>query len=131
MKQKLTWLTNQVNRRDFLRRTAAGTFGVLAGLSIGKTGPLNVFATTMCTGPYGSGQCPWYACGSGSYSWECTGSSILWCEYSTTDTCKPTSDQCNADGNCWHPCGYSCTCCDCYCCDEQGACGYCFCSNCA
>gem|GEM_PF-4943670 len=132
MKQGLTWFTNAINRRVFLRRTAAGIFGLASALSVGQR---LVFASAPCTAPYGGGRCPTGACGSGTYSWECVGNYEYTCAYSTT-TCNPEPDQCSADGSCWHPVSQcnpnctgcnNCTCCDCYCCYPTGSCFYCYC----
>lgn len=113
MKQGMQWLTIQIDRRRFLRTTAATAFGLLAGLSVGRT---SVLATPPCTGPYGSGQCDAVYCGSGSNSWQCNYSS--YCQY-WTNAWYP--------GACWHdPAGTNCTCCDCYCCPPWG-CFYCYC----
>jgi len=114
MKSGLNWLTIQIDRRGFLQKTAATTFGILAGLSIGKA---QVVLAAPCTGPYGSGPCGGDLCING---WQCnpngTGAS---CSYDTYY---------HYPGACWHPyVNSNCTCCDCYCCSQNHGCSYCYC----
>jgi len=108
MKTGLGWLGIQVNRRSFLERSLAATFGVLAGLSIGKAG---VVMADKCTAPNGGGQCYPDNC----WGYGCVNGQYANCSF-YTGTWWPNA--------CWSCSGG--TCCDCACQNHYGS-YYCWC----
>ena len=111
MKSFLERTALEFNRRAFLRRTAAGTFGLLAGLNVGRREVL----AAGCTGPNGGGSCRL------SGSCLCSGSRCASCSGAT---CSNLYGYCDSD-NCWTSGAHRC--CDCKCCANSGSCIYCYC----
>ena len=106
----LRWTAIHIGRRKFLYSAAAALFGIVAGLS---TGRLEVLAGCPCTGPFGSGQCPYNLC----YPNLCGNALGYYCTF--TYCCCPGGTAC------WTCPSYGC--CDCYCSNSFGG-FYCYCT---
>jgi hypothetical protein len=101
MRESLTWMTRQINRRIFLRRTATATFGLLAGVAVGTPRAL---AAIPCS--------PSPDCRSISTSF-CRGNQCV-CGTSQFFCCSKENRGCHSAGNyCWASGGKKC--CDCIC----------------
>jgi hypothetical protein len=98
----LPWFNRTLNRRSFIGRASATTFGVMAGMAVGAPRALAMPASIPC-GPspdcrsYSSLFCDGNQCTSGS-NWVCT----------------KRNSGCNSAGDyCWYSGGKKC--CDCTC----------------
>jgi hypothetical protein len=112
MNELLRWTALRVNRQKFLKRGAAATFGVLAGVSAGSAQAAG--CPYPCIGPGGSGHCDPCLCSGHS------------CVSGCGALCQTTTCCCPSGGACWTVSGV--TCCDCQC--RSGSFGwYCYCYN--
>jgi hypothetical protein len=97
MSDLLKWGTLELNRRRFLRRVAAISFGLFSGLAAGR--PQIALATPPCTGPYGSGACAPENCSGSACTNQCGYYNL--CQGNVSPACWTS-----AQGG---------TCCDCAC----------------
>jgi len=100
MTRMLEWGAIQVNRRGFLARAAAVTFGIFAGAAAGI--PEVAYAGT-CQGPYGSGYCAPENCNSNATCKNMC-SSVDCCCYGNPSGCwNTTSSHKCCDCGCYRP----------------------------
>lgn len=115
MSRLLQWGAIHISRRKFLRRAAAGVFGVTAGLAVGLP---HAIAEAPCSGANGASQCDPCLCSSNG---QCRSGCGAACQ--NTGGCG--SGSCGGASHCW--CGLDGkACCDCAC--RSGSFGwYCWC----
>lgn len=108
----IKWV-DRITRRNFGARVLATALAIGMGLALG-TKP--VFASTCCTGPYGTGYC------GSSYCWgsACNPDSPSGVTCTYTYTCSGNA--------CWTDhCDSNYQCCDCYCYIPGVVSWYCYC----
>jgi hypothetical protein len=102
MSRLLLWTATRINRRGFLRRATALTFGIFSGIAAGI--PEVALASGCFTGSFP--LCP---------SQFCSGST---CRSSGTTACRYTSCCCGNGRPCWTSGSHKC--CDCLCTTASG-----------
>jgi hypothetical protein len=108
MTDLLRWTAIQINRRNFVRRSAVALFGAFAGSAVWAR---PVHAEAPCTGPFGSGLCSPDNC---SATHHCK------------NLCSAYASGCGTQTGCWTAPGGG-ICCDCVCYRPPTGSFFCYC----